>query len=155
MSRLKPRNAAAYLRHPAFQALRSEWRRLASLTGALRSQLPEPLASHCRVVRAQGRQVSIAVDASAWLSKARFMLPALEQGLAPALGGKPHIRLLVVPPAVAAPRGNGGRKGQATGRRPLSRRSAAYLRDYAQSLEPSALQDALLRLAGRANGQDD
>ena len=52
-----------------------------ALLAEIRSQLPEPLATHCLHARIQGRELILHVDSPAWRSRLRFHAPALLKGL--------------------------------------------------------------------------
>jgi len=52
-----------------------------ALLAEIRSQLPEPLATHCLHARIQGRKLILHVDSPAWRSRLRFHAPALLKGL--------------------------------------------------------------------------
>jgi len=145
MSRLKSRSLASLLKNKGFSHIQAEITRRKLYTQQLRAVLPAPMAPHCQVVNLQHGSLSIAVDNSAWLAKLRFLVPQIKQIYRQEHHLQlNHINLLVSRPADAA-----AKQPRQILKRQLSANSVRFIHDYAKSLEPSDLRQALLRLSSR------
>ena len=145
MSRLKSRSLASLLKNKGFSHLQAEITRRKRYTEQLRAVLPANMAPHCLVVQLQHGSLSIAVDNAAWLAKLRFLVPQIKQIYRQEHHLQlNHINLLVSRPSDTAAQPSGHHQ-----KRQLSANSVRFIHDYAQSLEPSELRQALLRLSSR------
>jgi len=146
MSRLKSKSLASLLKNKGFSHIQAEITRRKLYTQQLRAILPESMATHCQVVNLQHGSLTIAVDNSAWLAKLRFLVPQIKK-----IYRQEHhlqlnnIKLLVSRPADAVTE----KQPIPHLKRQLSANSAKFIHDYAESLEPSDLRLALLRLSSR------
>jgi hypothetical protein len=117
-------------------------RHLRLLTEQLGSQLPAPLAQHCRVGNIDENCLILQVDSPTWATRLRYLAPALLAALRqqPGLEHLYSTRIKVRPaPFSAAP-------PPASGLR-LSEQAAAGIREAARTSPYPALQAALLRLS--------
>ena len=146
MSRLKSRSLASLLKNKGFSHLQAEITRRKRYTEQLRAVLPATMAPHCQVVQLQHGSLSIAVDNSAWLAKLRFLVPQIKQIYRQEHHLQlNHINLLVSRPAADT----AAKPSRHHQKRQLSANSVRFIHDYAESLQPSDLRQALLRLSSR------
>jgi len=146
MSRLKSRSLASLLKNKGFSHIQAEISRRNLYTQQLRAILPDSMALHCQVVNLQHGSLSIAVDNSAWLAKLRFLVPQIKQIYRQEHHLQlNHVKLLVSRPADAV----SAKQSSPHLKRQLSANSVKFIHDYAESLEPSDLRLALLRLSSR------
>lgn len=145
MSRLKSRSLASLFKNKGFSHLQAEITRRKHYTQQLRAILPAAMAPHCQVVNLQQGSLSIAVDNAAWLAKLRFLVPQIKKIYRQQHHLQlNHINLLVTRPADTATKPPMHRQ-----KRQLSANSVRLIHDYAESLDPSDLRQALLRLSSR------
>jgi len=136
---------ASLFKNKGFSHIQAEITRRNSYTQQLRAVLPTAMAPHCQVVNLQHGTLSIAVDNSAWLAKLRFLVPQIKQIYRQQHHLQlSHINLLVTRPADTAIQPPRQRQ-----KRQLSANSVRFIHDYAESLQPSDLRQALLRLSSR------
>ena len=145
MSRLKSRSLASLLKNKGFSHLQAEITRRKRYTEQLRAILPATMAPHCQVVQLQHGSLSIAVDNSAWLAKLRFLVPQIKQ----IYRQEHHLQLNHINLLVSRPADTAAQPSRRLQKRQLSANSVRFIHDYAESLEPSELRQALLRLSSR------
>jgi len=128
------------------QPLIDHARHLQSLTDALRRGIDQPFSDHISLGNVRGDTAVIAVDSPAWLSKIRYLGPALLHILQqqPGLASLQKIQFKVVPNAALPP-------SPPSHRAVLSRRGADILKNAATGMEDPKLAAALLRLARHAD----
>ena len=145
MSRLKSRSLASLFKNKGFSHLQTEITRRKHYTQQLRAVLPAAMAPHCQVVKLQHGSLSIAVDNSAWLAKLRFLVPQIKQ----IYRQEHHVQLNHINLLVNRPADTAAHSPRQHRKRQLSANSVRFIHDYAESLEPSELRLALLRLSSR------
>ncbi|HED17495.1 MAG TPA: DUF721 domain-containing protein [Gammaproteobacteria bacterium] len=145
MSRLKSRSLASLLKNKGFSHIQAEITRRKLYTQQLRAILPASMAAHCQVVNLQQDSLSIAVDNAAWLAKLRFLLPQIKQ----IYRQEHHLQLKHIKLLVSRPTDTAVKQASPQLKRQLSANSVRFIHDYAESLEPSDLRLALLRLSSR------
>ena len=117
-----------------------------ALLEQIREILPAPLNAHCLHARIDGKRLILHTDSPAWSTGLRFHAPRIIAGLnslAPNLN-KVDVRIIIEQEA----------KATTDRRNHLSGKTAALIRELADSLEDEALRAAFKRL-GRASRGDE
>jgi hypothetical protein len=127
------------------QPLIDRARQLQSLTDALRQGIDQPFADHISLGNVRGDTAVVAADSPSWLSKIRYLGPALLHILQqqPGLASLQNIQFKVVPSAALPPL-------PPSRRAVLSPQGADILKNAATGMEDPKLAAALLRLARHA-----
>lgn len=104
--------------------------------------LPRPLGAHCRDAVLEAGVLTLFVDSSVWVTRARFTAETLARALA-------DLGVSEVKARVRIERQEGGRRGRSVGTagRALSREAARHLFMAAEATPDPALASALRRLA--------
>ena len=111
------------------------------LLARLRTELPEPLASHCVAAALKGSTLSLLVDSPVWNARLRFQSPELLSRLRSDFPGLANIQVAVARPAEIRPR--------PSRHRPLthSPQAASIVEQASAGISDPALSEALRRLA--------
>ncbi len=124
-------------------------RRLGPANDALDELLTEPLKGRVSVARASGETVILVAESPAWSARVRYLTPQILDHLRSRLENPRLNRVQIVT------RPTKSSADAPPGRRPrLSSHSAALLECVARASDNEALATTLMRLAGRASGQE-
>lgn len=134
-------------RHGALHGLVDRCERLQHTSALVRDLLPEPIQRHCRVANLADGIMVIHTDAPIWTTRLRFHRPHLLTQLRrrPELGRLDDIQIRTTPKTIASAVAVAGPA------RVLPAEAASQLRATASSMPGTALKEALLRLAARAD----
>jgi hypothetical protein len=113
------------------------------LDQSLKFMLHDPLKQHCWAAGIEKRRLTILTDSGAWATQLRYQQQQILKGINTDLGlnlNKLRIRVSTRSPAPPKP----------LSKRHLSKKSAAYITQGAQSIKDQALRETLLRLAKKA-----
>ncbi len=130
----------------SFRAVRDKARELDSLNQKLQAFLPSPLNKHCTIANLRQDVLVLSVSSPAWSARIRYMTPAILNYLQDkcSLDGLKSLRIKVCLPEI---------KKLERRIRPaaLSKKAAAGLNDFAETLSDEPLRDVMRKLASRAS----
>jgi hypothetical protein len=125
--------------------LRDKASELEKLNQKLAAFLPSPLNKHCRVANLRQDVVVLNVNSAAWSARIRFMTPAILSYLRDkcSLQYLKSVRIRVSMPDT---------KNSVRDNRPaaISKKSAAGLKEYADTLSDDGLREVMRKLASHA-----
>lgn len=145
-SRTRMASAAECLRRPKgrLSGVIAHSDRLIRLNRLLRAYLPPHLREHARIVVITPEVWIIQTESSAWATRLRYLLPALQQQLSAELKQPvPEFKLRIEPPREPPP-------AEPPRRLTLTEQNARVLEGAAQNLSDERLGAALRRLARHA-----
>lgn len=122
-------------------------RKLCRLNQYILSVLDQPLTDHCQVARFEGDLLVLNTDSPVWASRLRYYIPTLLHELKqniPDLQGLKTIKITTAPPSPEI-------EQSIVSERKISDAAASNITAMAESIEDTALREALLRLTRHRN----